>query len=194
MRIRPTSDWPRGQIVTLQHQSAVLQDNPWDDPSCRQLSVYLPPGYEQRSDKLPALWDLAAYTNSGRGHLNWRNQGETLAERLDRLIFAGKLGPCVIVIPDCYTSLGGNQYLNSTAVGAYADYLVEELVPFVSANFNVIDDRSGRAGRLAGRAGGDYGIPDVHQARRRRCDPDLLCQARRPVAQIELTRTLHRCA
>jgi len=27
------------------------------------------------------------------------------------------------VFPDCFTALGGNQYINSSAVGRYADYL-----------------------------------------------------------------------
>jgi S-formylglutathione hydrolase FrmB len=58
-------------------------------------------------------------------------------------------------MPDCYTSLGGNQYVNSSATGAYADYLVEELVPFVSEHFRVIDGRSGRA--AFGKSSGAYG-------------------------------------
>lgn len=101
------------------------------------------------------MWDLAAYTNAGPGHLNWRNHGENLSQRLDRLIGSGEMEPAVVVIPDCYTSLGGNQYVNSPAVGNYADYLVRELVPLVSSEFNVIDDREGRA--LFGKSSGGYG-------------------------------------
>ncbi len=133
----------------------MLQGNPWNDPVRRPLSIYLPPGYDESGPALPALWDLAAYTNSGPGHLNWRNQGETLAQRLDRLISEGKLGPCMVIIPDCYTSLGGNQYINSSAVGAYADYLVDELVPFISERYNVIGTREGRG--AFGKSSGAYG-------------------------------------
>ena len=61
----------------------------------------------------------------------------------------------VVVIPDCYTSLGGNQYVNSPSVGAYADYLVEELVPFVEERINLVKGRSGRA--LFGKSSGGYG-------------------------------------
>ena len=32
----------------------------------------------------------------------------------------GALPPVVVPMPDCFTSLGGNQYINSSAVGAYA--------------------------------------------------------------------------
>ena len=33
------------------------------------------------------------------------------------------MAPAIFVFPDCFTALGGNQYINSSAVGRYADYL-----------------------------------------------------------------------
>ena len=33
----------------------------------------------------------------------------------------------MVVFPDCFTALGGNQYVNSPAIGNYADYLTREL-------------------------------------------------------------------
>jgi hypothetical protein len=59
--------------------------------------------------------------------------------RLDRLIGQQAMEPVVVAFPDCYTSLGGNQYVNSASVGRYADYLNEELVPLVSRELNVVD-------------------------------------------------------
>lgn len=153
--VRPRADWPAGRVVRPTHRSEVLAGNPWDDPVEREVAVYLPPGYSDSGEAHVSLWDLAAYTNSGPGHLNWRNHGENLKARLDRLIGSGEMAPAVVVMPDCYTSLGGNQYVNSAAVGAYADYLVEELVPFVTDAFNVTDHRDGRA--LFGKSSGGYG-------------------------------------
>jgi hypothetical protein len=101
------------------------------------------------------LWDLAAFTNSGPGHLAWRNHGEILSQRLDRLIGQRRMPPVVVVMPDCYTSLGGNQYVNSASVGRYADYLVQELVPFISAKFNLVNQASGRG--VFGKSSGGYG-------------------------------------
>ena len=153
--LRPKSDWPQGSIVRLQHQSSVLEGNPWGDPVERELSVYLPHGYAESERSYVTLWDLAAYTNSGPGHLNWRNQGENLPERLDRLIGQGAMEPAIVAFPDCYTSLGGNQYVNSVAMGRYADYLNLELVPLLSEQLNVIDARDGRA--VFGKSSGGYG-------------------------------------
>ena len=154
MKIRAHTDWPKGQIKCIQHTSAVLLDNPWGDPVQRDLYVYLPPGYCE-NECYPVYWDLAAYTNSGPGHIGWRNHGENIPQRLDRLIAAEQMGPIVTVFPDCYTSLGGNQYLNSTGVGRYEDYLLTELLPLVESRFSVRSDAAGRA--IFGKSSGAYG-------------------------------------
>ena len=154
-RVRPEADWPRGTVRRLQHRSRVLADNPWQDPCEREVAVYLPAAYADGGSPWVALWDLAAFTNAGPGHLNWRNHGDNLPDRLDRLIGSGAMEPAVVVLPDCYTSLGGNQYVNSPAVGRYADYLVEELLPFVEERFNLVGRRCGRG--LFGKSSGGYG-------------------------------------
>lgn len=153
--LRARGDWRKGTVIRLDHQSLVLRNNPWNDPTDRAVHVYLPPGYSENADPYIALWDLAAFTNSGPGHLNWRNHGENLPDRLDRLIGQGLMPAVVVVLPDCYTSLGGNQYVNSAALGHYADYLVKELVPFVSARVNVFHRRHGRG--LFGKSSGGFG-------------------------------------
>ena len=119
-----------GRLVTLEHTSRLLKDNPWGDPYVRALQVWLPPHYDQggraRGTRYPVLYDLVGYTGSGPSHTNWRNFSENVPERAARLIREGAMGPCIIVFPDCFTALGGNQYVNSSALGAYADYLTRE--------------------------------------------------------------------
>ena len=90
MRVKDKRDYPAGTIVRFEHRSHVLADNPWGDPEVREVAVYLPHDYQESGEPFIALWDLAAYTNSGPGHLNWRNQGENLVERLDRLVAEGR--------------------------------------------------------------------------------------------------------
>lgn len=154
--VRPAPDWPQGQVIRLPHRSRILAGNPWGDPFERELCVYLPPGYDEASAPCTALWDFAAFTNSGPGHLNWRNHGENLAQRLDRLIGEASLPPLVVAMPDCYTSLGGNQYLNSAGLGRYADYLLEELLPLLADRVHVRGDRAGRG--AFGKSSGGYGV------------------------------------
>ncbi len=154
--LRPATDYAKGCVVSWAFNSTILADNPLGDPALRQHPVYLPPGYEEEGTKrYPVLWSLAAYTNSGLGHVAWRNHGETWPQRLDRLIFEGKIPPIICVFPDCYTSLGGNQYVNSPALGRYADHLVEELVPAIDQSFRTIPDWQARA--LIGKSSGGFG-------------------------------------
>src|SRR5690606_19849862 len=74
---------------------------------------------------------------SGLGVTGGRYFGESIPARLDRLIAKEKIGPGVMVFPDCFTSLGGNQYLHSPAVGQCASYIPDELTAFVAAHLAV---------------------------------------------------------
>ncbi|HAJ48541.1 MAG TPA: enterochelin esterase, partial [Alphaproteobacteria bacterium] len=59
-----------------------------------------------------------------------------------------------VAMPDCFTRLGGNQYINSPAMGPWADYLLTECVPFVELSFAC--GGTGRRG-LFGKSSGGYG-------------------------------------
>ncbi len=143
----------------LEHRSKVLAENPLGDPHVRRLAVWLPPQYDRRSRgpgaRFPVLVDMVGFTGSGPAHLNWKPFSENLAERAARLIHEKRMGPVILVMPDCFTSLGGNQYVNSSAVGRYADYLVDEIVPYVDREFRTLASREHRG--CFGKSSGGYG-------------------------------------
>src|SRR3546814_18571439 len=62
--------------------------------------------------------------------------------------------PVVVAFPDCFTRLGGNQYINSAATGPWEDILLQEVVPLVEQRFGC-----GGAGRrgVFGKSSGGYG-------------------------------------
>lgn len=146
-----------GQLVMLEHTSKVLADNPLGDPHVRRLPVWLPPQYQavRGQRRFPVLFDLVGYTGSGFSHISWRSFDESIPEQAARLITERKMGPAIIVFPDCFTALGGNQYINSSAIGRYADYLTDELVPFVDAEFRTLASREHRG--CFGKSSGGYG-------------------------------------
>ena len=147
---------PAGTVVVLEHVSRVLRDNPLGDPHVRKLNVWLPPQYDGgTSRRFPVLYDLAGFTGSGPGHVNWKNFSENVPERAARLIGDGRMGPVILVFPDCFTALGGNQYINSSAIGDYADYLTRELIPFVDREFRTLAAREHRG--CFGKSSGGYG-------------------------------------
>ena len=144
---------PAGQIKTLPVDSSLLKENALGDPAHRQLTVYLPPGYDE-SQRYPVMYYLAAYTNSGLGVTGWRNFGESIPERLDRLIAQEKIGPVIMVFPDCFTSLGGNQYLDSGSIGLYASHIHDELIPLVESQLSVKPGAQHRA--VLGKSSGGF--------------------------------------
>ena len=131
---------PSGTLVVLEHTSKILKDNPLGDPHVRKLAVWLPPQYDEGPGRrrFPVLYDLVGFTGSGLAHTNWKPFGDNVPERAARLIREQKMGPAIFVFPDCFTALGGNQYVNSSAIGNYADYLTREIIPFVDREFRTL--------------------------------------------------------
>jgi len=153
-----------GTTLVLEHTSRVLADNPLGDPHVRKVAVWLPPGYDEgtargraagRGRRYPVVYDLVGFTGSGLAHLNWRPFDENVPERAARLIAERRMGPAIIVFPDCFTSMGGNQYVNSSAIGRYADYLTREIIPFVDREVRTLASRDHRG--CFGKSSGGYG-------------------------------------
>ncbi len=145
----------RGTIHEIRVDAPALARNLLGDPATRTVAIYLPPGYSDAGAPYPLLVDLAGFTGSGLRRLGWTAVGESVPQRLDRLIEAGAIGPCVVAFPDCFTALGGNQYIDSLAVGPWEEFLCVDLLRAVEAAVHVRRDRDGRA--LYGKSSGGYG-------------------------------------
>ena len=115
---------PKGRLEFFQTQAHDLLENLLGDPTARTVGVYVPEACHP-GERYPLLIDLAGFTGSGLSHLAWKGFGETIPQRVDRLMAEGQLAPAVYVFPDCFTSLGGNQYVDSIAMGQWARWLHE---------------------------------------------------------------------
>jgi len=142
-------------VTTLAVRSRLLAGNPLADPTERPVPVYLPPDYESSGRRYPVVLFLAGFGGGGRLLLAESLWGETLAQRVDRLVRAGTVRPLIVVMADCLTRYGGSQYINSAATGRYEDHLIEELVPLIDATFRTEPARERRA--LLGKSSGGYG-------------------------------------
>src|SRR5215469_1266132 len=142
----------RGSISRVTIESQALTSNMLDDSPVRVVDVYLPAGHDGQG--LPLLVDLVGFTSSGLSHTNWVGFRENVPERLDRLIGEQRMSPVVVAFPDCFTRLGGNQYINSASVGAWEDFLLHELLPAIEQRFGC--GGHGRRG-VFGKSSGGYG-------------------------------------
>jgi enterochelin esterase-like enzyme len=146
----------RGCIESFLLDSKILKDNPLGDPHRREVTVYLPPEYETHPRKrFPVFVDIVGFFGSGRAHTNWKPFEEHVPLRLERLVKQGRMGPVIAVFPDCWTRLGGNQYINSSALGNYADYILKEILPEIDRRYRTFKDPKKRA--VFGKSSGGYG-------------------------------------
>ncbi|MHB1525837.1 MAG: alpha/beta hydrolase [Candidatus Dormibacteria bacterium] len=136
--------------------SQLLRSNPLGDPAERPLWVYLPPAYRQSpQERFPVIYILQGMT----GQLDmWKNRSafrKNPLELYDQLFADPAVPPCVLVFVDCWTRLGGSQFLDSPGTGNYHSYLCEEVVPAVDLEFRTLADREHRG--VAGKSSGGYG-------------------------------------
>ncbi|MBE7733072.1 alpha/beta hydrolase [Devosia faecipullorum] len=143
---------PAGTVHRLAIDSKALSGNLLGDPTTRIVDVYIPHGHD--GSGLPLLVDLVGYTAGGPAHTAWKSFTENVPERLDRLIGDGLMAPVVVAFPDCYSRLGGNQYVNSPILGNYEDFLIAEMLPQLEARFNC--GGTGRRG-VFGKSSGGFG-------------------------------------
>src|SRR5262249_24301355 len=135
-----------------------LKGNPLGDPHERPLWVYLPPGYDDE----PGRRDPSVYVIQGYpGHVGmWANRPpfrQPFPELADAMFARGVVPPGIVVYVDAWTSLGGSQYLDSTATGDYHSYLCDEVVAWVDTHYRTHASRDRRALRRKSSGGGGRG-------------------------------------
>lgn len=146
---------PKGRVEIIEIESEALVNNLLGDPSTRSVAVYLPEGYDDSSSSYPLMVDIVGFTGSGFGHISWKAFQENVPQQIDRLVDSGQMGQVVVALPDCFTSLGGNQYVNSAAMGNWEDFLCDEMVPALEETFRIKPGRDHRA--IFGKSSGGYG-------------------------------------
>ena len=154
--MRPWAEKPAGRFEELTLESEALRDNALGDPWQRPLWVYLPPGYDDDpARRYPSIYLIQGLT----GQLDaWRNRSafrRNFPELADELFASGGAPACVLVWVDCWTSLGGSQFLDSPATGRYHTYLCEEVRRFVDERYRTLDAPAHRG--IAGKSSGGYG-------------------------------------
>ena len=146
----------RGRLEIVALRAPSLAGNPLGDPDVRATPVYLPPQYDREPERrFPVIYNLHGFTGSGFSHLNFQAWQPRSHERLEAAIEAGEMPPCIYVLVDGWTKLGGTQYVNSAAVGNHFDYVTRDVVGHLDRSFRTIPRREARA--VMGKSSGGYG-------------------------------------
>jgi len=153
--IKPMRE-PRTSILHLPGQPPLLQDfqdvphgvvsqHTYRSKSLgrlRELAVYTPPGYAQSGDtRFPTLY---LQHGSGDNQATWVAHGKA-HWILDNLVAQGRAKPMVVVMMDGHAAApgGGGGGFNSNTTAFERD-LLEDVMPFVEANYRVKPDAANR--------------------------------------------------
>jgi predicted esterase len=135
------------------HVQQVLFPSPSTNTS-RRAFVYTPPGYEKETKKkYPVLYLQHGW---GEDETAWSNQGRANLI-MDNLIADGKIQPFIIVMTYGMTNdirPGSPGGLRSFDIKPFQTVLLDELIPYVDANFRTIANQSHRA--MAGLSMGGF--------------------------------------
>lgn len=135
----------RGTLTLDSLESPALANNPLGDPSRRLVGVYTPPQYDAGgSSRVPVLYLLHGYTGDLAATVSSRPWEPNVVQRIDRLIAGGKMPPAMLVIVDGNTRLGGSQYVDSLHNGAYATYVVRDVIGYVDREYRTVARAEGR--------------------------------------------------
>jgi enterochelin esterase-like enzyme len=113
----------------------------------RSLHVYTPPGYDRSRKDLPVLYLLHG---NGDSDATWTALGRAQVI-LDNLLAQGRIKQMIVVMTDGhpYVPPSGasptNVEVRVRSVKAYQQDLVQDVMPFVEANYRTINKRESRA-------------------------------------------------
>lgn len=147
-----TTSIAQGKLLRREFIAASLQNNKADEDPLRQLTVYLPPDYEQGTQRYPVIYVLHGYGGTDSVMMSvWIN----FKKLLDEAIKTGKMRSMIVVAPNSNTKLQGSFYTNSSVTGNWADYIAKDVVQYMDKNFRTIPDRKSRG--LCGHSMGGNG-------------------------------------
>ena len=135
-------DSSKSQVINRKLNSEHIAHNKIHTDPVRNLLVYLPAGYSDSSaDRYPVIYFLPNPFQAGyRFDFDHRDA----ANLFDQAIAAGVIGKFILVAVDMNTPLGASWYVNSPATGNWEDFMIEDLVPYIDANFKTLPSRNSR--------------------------------------------------
>src|SRR3954471_24113108 len=108
----------------------------------RRAFVYTPPGYAtDKSKKYPVLYLQHGW---GEDETAWSNQGHANLI-MDNLIADGKIKPFIIVMTYGMTNEVKWGKIREFKIDPFQTVLVDELIPYIDANFRTLANRDNRA-------------------------------------------------
>jgi Putative esterase len=145
------ADSANSRLVSRELASREFAHAPIGTSPVRKMVVYLPAGYDESTQRYPVIYFLPNPFESYRALFD-----QSGAQALfDRAIASGVIKKFIFVTVDMNTPVGCSWYVNSPVTGNWEDFMIQELVPYIDANFRTLPQRDSRG--IAGDFMGGYG-------------------------------------
>ncbi len=140
-----------GKVIVQKILAPSIQNNKGGEDPLRKISVYVPPGYSESTQRYPTIYFLHGVGVNDSLMLVWTG----LKELMDKAIATGKIQPMILVLPNSDNRFRGSFYTNSTLAGNWADFIGKDVVAYIDKNFRTIPHRNSRG--LSGHSMGGNG-------------------------------------
>ena len=154
---RPQVGIPHGQVRSIYYHSPNSKFGEW-----RHALVYTPAEYEKGKKRYPVLY---LQHGMGEGETSWMLQGK-MQHIMDNAIAKGEAVPMIVVMesgdikqPFNFASGASNEQGRSDYGASFYPVLLNDLIPYIDANFRTKADRENRA--MAGLSWGGHQTFDV---------------------------------
>lgn len=133
----------QGKIVREKVHGVSLENTVTNESADRNVSVYLPPGYENSPDKrYPVLYLLHGIADTDETWTRaWKKDNDgywAIQNVMDKGISEGRFGEMIVVMPDNRTNWFGSFYVNSSVTGNWEDFNSKDLVKYVDGKYRTI--------------------------------------------------------
>lgn len=146
------ADAAKSQLVAREIESKSFVNNQIGVSPVRKLVVYLPPGYDKETRRYPVVYFLPSPRDTSFRAIFDEKDAQDV---LNRAVATGTIGKFIFVVVDMTTPLGCSWYVNSPVTGNWEDFMVQELVSYIDANFRTLPTRDSRG--IVGHSSGGYG-------------------------------------
>jgi S-formylglutathione hydrolase FrmB len=144
-----------GRLERITVHGTSLEGNLAGDSPDREVSVYLPPGYEKSRQRYPVLYLLHGYTDSDAKWFGLAGPHFVNVPKAADAAAARGVKPMIVVMPNACTKFQGSFYGSSVVTGDWERFVTRELVDYIDAHYRTVADVRSRG--LAGHSMGGYG-------------------------------------
>jgi hypothetical protein len=144
---------PKSQIIVRELRSEAIAHNKIGIDPQRHFLVYLPADYDESSpQRYPVIYFLP---NPFQDDYRFDFDHHDAQNLFDRAITSGVITKFILVTVDMTTPIGTSWSANSSVTGNWEDFMIQELVPYIDANFKTLPSRDSRG--ITGIFIGGYG-------------------------------------